>query len=308
MKARVRSKGGNKVILVSKCLLGVPCRYDGKSVPSKVCEDGLKKLLFLPVCPEVLGGLDTPRSPAEIQKNGTIVSKAGQEVTKEFLLGAEKTLEIAKSEQIKVAILKSKSPSCGSCQVYSGDFDGKLIEGFGVTALLLKENNIIVYNEENAPFEKLKVYDFLDKHQIPYRIYQHSPVYTVEEAKAIETKIEGTHCKNLFLRNRKGNQHYLAILEQNEQVTLKDLAELVGEKSLSFASEERLQTYLGVKAGAVGLFGLLNDSNNEVKVILGKELAHQKEITFHPNENDETLGILYTDLEKILKILKKIDN
>ena len=285
--------------------MGVPCRYDGSAGTSDKCVTEFTRTQLLKVCPEILGGLETPRSPAEIQKNKLIMTKDNVDVTKPYQKGAEKTLELSIEHNVKYAVLKARSPSCGSCQIYDGSFNGRLIEGTGVCAKLLMDNNIEVYNEENAPYKKLKVYDFLDSHNIPYKKYSHQPVYTVDDAKALEIFIEGTHCKNLFLRNGKGDKHYLAILEQHEKISLNELAKVVGEKKLSFASEERLSTYLGIEAGSVGVFGLLNDYDNEVEVILGKDIKNHPEITFHPNENNETLGISYENFEKILKILEK---
>ena len=107
----------------------------------------------IPVCPELLGGLPIPRTPSEIvrSEDGSIkvVSRDGEDRTKEFYVGAEKTLAIAKAYGIKKAILKSKSPSCGCGQVYDGTFSGKLTEGYGITARLLKDNHIEVCTEND---------------------------------------------------------------------------------------------------------------------------------------------------------------
>ncbi|MBQ8546050.1 MAG: DUF523 domain-containing protein [Clostridia bacterium] len=133
-------------ILVSACLLAYPCRYDGKSKP---CEEVVllkKEHTLIPVCPEELGGLKTPRIPAEI-KGDRVVRQDGKDVTLEYNLGAEKTLQIAKEQGIFVAILKSKSPSCGNKQIYDGNFEKRLIDGKGITARLLENNNIKVISE-----------------------------------------------------------------------------------------------------------------------------------------------------------------
>ena len=133
-------------ILVSACLLGERCRYDGKSKP---CDEVIKlneKYNLIPVCPEVLGGLETPRTPCEIQ-NGRVISADGIDRTIEYTTGAQITLEIAKENNCKVAILKSKSPSCGKGKIFDGTFSGTLTDGNGITAQLLTENGIDVYNE-----------------------------------------------------------------------------------------------------------------------------------------------------------------
>ncbi|MDF2541296.1 MAG: hypothetical protein K0S47_1014 [Herbinix sp.] len=133
-------------ILVSACLLGVHCRYNGEG---KMVEE-LKNLLdqhhLIPVCPEQLGGLMTPREPSECL-NGKVVSKTGEDVTKYFDKGAEEVLLLAKLYKCNYAILKERSPSCGTGKIYDGTFTGKIIEGDGVTAQLLREHGIIVMGE-----------------------------------------------------------------------------------------------------------------------------------------------------------------
>jgi uncharacterized protein YbbK (DUF523 family) len=139
-------------MLVSACLLGINCKYSGgNNRDERVC--GLiKNHKIIPICPEQLGGLTTPRLPCEIQeKEGKrfVYRNDGIDLTAEFIKGAEETLEIAKLFSQHTAILKSKSPSCGSQNIYDGSFSGKVVEGEGFTAKLLKENGIIVYDEEN---------------------------------------------------------------------------------------------------------------------------------------------------------------
>lgn len=143
--------------LVSSCLAGVNCRYDGKNSENKIIVELVKQGKAIPVCPEQLGGLQTPRICCEIvmcnDDNKKVMSKDGQEFTKEFTKGAENILAIAKVIGIKKAILKSKSPSCGCGHVYDGTFSGKIIEGNGLAADLLIENGIEVYTENDL--EKL---------------------------------------------------------------------------------------------------------------------------------------------------------
>lgn len=135
-------------ILVSACLLGINCRYDGKSKPNEKVIRLATKELLIPVCPEQLGGLPTPREPSEIS-NGRVFTISGKDVTKEFEKGAHETLTIAKLLNAKEAILKQRSPSCGYGQNYDGTFSGKLIKGDGVTASLLKRNGIRIITEED---------------------------------------------------------------------------------------------------------------------------------------------------------------
>jgi len=133
--------------IVSACLAGENCRWDGKSCPCQKVIELVEKGEAIIVCPEQLGGLPTPRIPAE-QISDKIYTKEGKDVTKEFYKGAEEVLKIAKKNNCQEAILKSKSPSCGSGKIYDGTFSGKLICGDGVLVKMLKENNIRVYTEE----------------------------------------------------------------------------------------------------------------------------------------------------------------
>lgn len=133
--------------IVSSCLAGINCRYDASSKPCQKVIDLVKKGEAIPVCPEQLGGLTTPRIPSE-QKGDKVFTKEEREVTKEFQRGADEALKIAKLCSCKEAILKSKSPSCGCGEIYDGTFTGKLIKGDGVFTKLLKENGIKVISEE----------------------------------------------------------------------------------------------------------------------------------------------------------------
>ncbi len=141
------------MILVSACLLGINCKYNGgNSLRKEVLEFLKNKGEFILVCPEFLGGLPIPRDPSEIVKrkgkNRILVkSITGRDVTRNFLKGAKKTLVIAKNNKVKLAILKSKSPSCGVGQTYDGTFSNTLVKGNGITAALLKKNGIRVITE-----------------------------------------------------------------------------------------------------------------------------------------------------------------
>lgn len=135
-------------VLVSMCLLGVNCRYNG--VPKE--EEAVRTLLerddiaFVPVCPEQLGGLPTPRTPSE-RCGDKVVSKEGEERTEAFSRGAEEALRIAKLYGCEVALLKERSPSCGNKEVYDGSFSGTVVSGEGVTAELLRKSGVKVFGE-----------------------------------------------------------------------------------------------------------------------------------------------------------------
>ena len=133
-------------ILVSACLLGINCKYDGNNNMNEKVLDYLKDKEVIPVCPEIYGGLTTPRTPSEIVGD-KVITKGKIDVTIEYLKGAEETLKLAKLFNVKKALLKAKSPSCGNKEIYDGTFTGNKIIGMGITAKLLKENGIEILNE-----------------------------------------------------------------------------------------------------------------------------------------------------------------
>lgn len=133
-------------LLVSACLLGLPCRYDGAAKPAPQVLELMAEHRLIPVCPEQLGGLPTPRPPAEC-RDGRVISRAGRDVTAEYVRGAESALELARLFGCRGAILKERSPSCGCGYIYDGSFSGTLIPGDGVTARLLKAHGIPVTGE-----------------------------------------------------------------------------------------------------------------------------------------------------------------
>lgn len=148
-------------LLISACLLGQKVRYDGKD--NLQTHARLHAIVaagdVVTICPEIAGGLSTPRDPAEIEPGATaldviqgkakIISINKVDVTAEYLAGAHKALELAQQHHIHVAILKARSPSCGSQQVYDGHFSRTLIPGMGVTAALLRAHNILVFDEDH---------------------------------------------------------------------------------------------------------------------------------------------------------------
>ena len=134
------------MVLVSSCLGGINCKYSGENNLNPFVLELINKGLAIPLCPEQLGGLSTPRVPAEILKE-KVITKNGNDVTEEFLKGAKNVLEICKTLNVKTAILKSKSPSCGVGKIYDGSFSSKIIDGNGLTAQLLINNGIKVFTE-----------------------------------------------------------------------------------------------------------------------------------------------------------------
>lgn len=134
--------------LCSACLLGFKCRFDDQSKPNEQILILAFSEILIPVCPEQLGGLPTPREKAEI-KNEKVLTQSGKDVTEQFVKGAKMVLEIAKLLKIKEAILKAKSPSCGFGKIYDGTFSNNLINGNGITAQLLFDYKIKIITEEN---------------------------------------------------------------------------------------------------------------------------------------------------------------
>ena len=136
-----------KKLIISACLLGESCRYDGKSKTCAGVEALKHQYILLPVCPECMGGLPTPRPPAELQRDGKVINQGGRDVSANYQAGAEEVLRIAAAEGCKLALLKEKSPSCGKGLIYDGSFTKTLTKGNGVCTELLLQNGIRVLGE-----------------------------------------------------------------------------------------------------------------------------------------------------------------
>lgn len=138
-----------KSLLISKCLLGENVRYDGGncSLGDKVIKRLQAKFNLIPICPEVLAGMSIPRIPIEL-KEGRVITKNQQDVTDKFVSVKSLIKELSRSHKIEMALLKEGSPSCGVSQIYSGDFDGKIIPGSGIITMYCKELGLKVYSED----------------------------------------------------------------------------------------------------------------------------------------------------------------
>ncbi|MBA4118122.1 MAG: DUF523 domain-containing protein [Candidatus Puniceispirillum sp.] len=149
-------------ILVSGCLLGHKVRYDGQD--NFLDHPWIKELhaqgRLVTICPEVAGGLATPRPAAERQRNGRVLTKQGFDVTEAFADGAQKALMLARSVDARLAILKARSPSCGNQDIYDGTFTKRRVPGMGVTAELLCAHGVLIFNEEEIE-EARRAYDQL---------------------------------------------------------------------------------------------------------------------------------------------------
>jgi uncharacterized protein YbbK (DUF523 family) len=136
------------MIIVSACLAGIRCRYDGGSAPDERITKMVGEGKAIPVCPEQIGGLPTPRTSAE-RRGPKVITEDGADVTKQFAKGADEGLRIARLCDCKEAVLKAKSPSCGCGKIYDGTFSGKLVNGDGTFTEILKRNGIVVRTDED---------------------------------------------------------------------------------------------------------------------------------------------------------------
>jgi Ala-tRNA(Pro) deacylase len=150
------------------------------------------------------------------------------------------------------------------------------------------------------PAGPAEVYSALDALEIPYERYDHPPVFTAEDAAAYWAHIPARGIKNLFLRNKKGNRHYLVILPIEKEADLRHLVKVIGDDRLSFGSPERLAKHLGLTPGSVSPFGLLNDLSHAVQVVVDADLRQPGRLIFHPNLNAHSLTIAAEDLPRFL--------
>lgn len=153
---------------------------------------------------------------------------------------------------------------------------------------------------EHSVDPAVQVYATLDALGIMYEAYQHPPVFTAEEAEAHWAAIDAAKVKNLFLRNKKGDRHYLVILDVAKQADLRELVRIIGDDRLSFASPERLMANLGITPGSVSPFGLIHDAQHAVRIIIDTDLRAAERLIFHPNINTASLAISLPDFERFL--------
>jgi Ala-tRNA(Pro) deacylase len=147
-----------------------------------------------------------------------------------------------------------------------------------------------------------QLYRFLADTAIDYQRHEHPPVYTVQEAELHWEGIPGAHCKNLFLRNKKGNHHYLVILLGEKTAELHRLERLLGEDRLSFGSPERLMEHLKLEPGSISPFGLIHNHAKDVRVVIDQDLNNYQQVSFHPNVNTATITINVLDFNRFLSL------
>ena len=149
----------------------------------------------------------------------------------------------------------------------------------------------------NGPKE---LYDVLKELNIEFEYHEHPAAPTIEIAKQYWKDLRATHCKNLFFRNHKGNRHYLVIFEHEQNLPVKTLEQMLKQGKLSFASEWRMEKYLGVKPGSVSPLALINDKENHVKVFFDKNLLKAEKISFHPCINTASLVLKFNDFMRFM--------
>ncbi|PKP19291.1 MAG: prolyl-tRNA editing protein [Bacteroidetes bacterium HGW-Bacteroidetes-21] len=146
-----------------------------------------------------------------------------------------------------------------------------------------------------------RVYETLEKLNIPFGYYEHPPVPTIDEALKYWKDIEAAHCKNLFFRNHKGDRHYLVVFHYLHQMNVKVLETMLKQGKLSFASDWRLKKYLNIEPGSISPFGLIHDTEKHVKLFLDENLQHYDRLSFHPNLNTASLVVSKSDLIRYLE-------
>lgn len=150
-------------------------------------------------------------------------------------------------------------------------------------------------------YKKQEVLEFLNDKNIEFEMVEHEAVFTIEEMNNLNLEEKGVGVKNLFLRDEKGKNHFLIVAKDETKIDLKGLKDKINSTKLSFASEERLQKYLGVTRGSVSPLCILNDEENAVKVFIEKSVENEARIAVHPNDNTATVYIATKDVENIIK-------
>jgi Ala-tRNA(Pro) deacylase len=146
-----------------------------------------------------------------------------------------------------------------------------------------------------------RLYEILKELNIDFEYCEHPAAPTIDAAKKHWKGIDATHCKNLFFRNHKGNRHYYVLLEHSKKLVISYLEKRLKQGKLTFASDKRLDKYLGLQAGSVSPFGLINDKNSEVHLFIDSDLQKANKISFHPNINTASLIISYSDFMRFLQ-------
>ncbi|MDD3107631.1 MAG: prolyl-tRNA synthetase associated domain-containing protein [Alistipes sp.] len=152
------------------------------------------------------------------------------------------------------------------------------------------------------PDRKKIVFEYLERNGIAYTAYDHPQTPTIELAKRYWREDGSKHCKNLFFRNHKGNRHYLVVFDCDQDLAIHDLEHRLHQGKLSFASEQRMERYLGLRPGSVSPFGLINDTEHQVQLFLDQNLLQAPSLSFHPNDNTGTVVIAQEEFRRFLAL------
>lgn len=168
----------------------------------------------------------------------------------------------------------------------------------------LKDKMTELSDENELNLNETKIYNVLDKLNIKYEVVEHEAVYTAEQLVILNDITKGCQCKNLFLRNAKGNKYYLIVVRGDKHVDLNSVKEKIGSSRLSFASPERLYNVLKLLPGSVNPFSLVNDTERKVELYIDEDLIKEEYLNFHPNINTKTVNISRKGFEEFLEYLK----
>ncbi len=164
----------------------------------------------------------------------------------------------------------------------------------------MEQNDSVCESGTDLPTSPQALMDHLRGLGIEFTLSHHKAVFTVAESEAIDKQIEGTHCRNLFLRDRKKN-NFLLVLQNSTKVDIKKLPEVIGSDKLSFGSADRLWEYLGVRPGSVCPYAIINDNDRNVKILLDKSMMETEIVNYHPLLNTMTIGVRPADLTKFIE-------
>ncbi len=151
----------------------------------------------------------------------------------------------------------------------------------------------------SLPTSPEALFEYLDRLAVVYKIYDHDPIFTVEEGVHLKASIPGVHCRNLFLRDKK-KQMFLVVAANKTKLDLKKLSDVIGSKRVSFGSADRLWEYMGIRQGSVNPFCVLNDVDDRVTVILDADMMAAELVNYHPMDNAQTIGLSPADLLKFM--------
>lgn len=168
----------------------------------------------------------------------------------------------------------------------------------------VKDKMTELSEENEVNLNETKIYNILNKLNIEYNVVEHEAVYTAEQLVILNHITKGCQCKNLFLRNAKGNKYYLIVVRGDKHVDLNSLKEKIGSSRLSFASPERLYNVLKLLPGSVNPFSLVNDTEKKVELYIDEDVIKEEYLNFHPNINTKTVNISKEGFKKFLEYLK----